>query len=150
MANIRRNETDLMTFKIYESDFGIKYNGVNYDFTHVSSLVIDDPEITKLVRGANSGNKLGLVYKEGLKDPKKVTVIIIGMTADLKAILDQAFINKDRLDAYCVSRLDGSSKIAKNAILSMQPQQVNIDEGPESMNVNLVFESFDLVETHKS
>lgn len=139
-----------MIFKIYESDFGIKYNGVNYDFTHVSSLVIDDPENTKLVRGANSGNKLGLVYKEGLKDAKKITVTIIGMDLDLKTILDQAFQNKDRLDAYMVSRVDGSSKMAKNSVLSMQPQQINIDEGPESMNVVLVFESFDLVETHKS
>lgn len=150
MANIRRNESNSMIFKIYESDFGIKYNGVNYDFTHVSSLVIDDPESTKLVRGANSGNKFGLVYKEGLKDAKKVTVTIIGMDLSLKQILDQAFANQDRLDAYMVSRLDGSSKIAKNAVLSMQPQQVNIDEGPESMNVILIFESFDLVETMKS
>lgn len=139
-----------MIFKIYESDFGIKYNGVNYDFTHVTSLVIDDPTSTKLVRGANSGNKLGLAYSEGLKDAKKVTVTIIGMTLDLKTILDQAFANQDRLDAYCVSRVDGSSKIAKNAVLSKQPQQVNIDEGPESMNVILDFESFDLVETMKS
>ncbi len=139
-----------MIFKIYESDFGIKYNGVNYDFTHIQSLVIDDPENTKLVRGPNGGNKLGLVYKEGLKEPKKVTVIIIGMSADLKAVLEQAYTNKDRLDVYMVSRVDGSSKIAKNAVLSTQPQQLNIDEGPESMNVSLGFESFDLVETHKT
>lgn len=139
-----------MIFKIYESDFGIKYNGVNYDFTHIQSLTIEDPENTKLVRGANGGNKLGLVYKEGVKEPKKVTVVIIGMAADLKAVLETAYANKDRLDAYCVSRVDGSSKIAKNAVLCMQPQQLNIDEGPESMNVSLVFESFDLVEVHKS
>ncbi len=139
-----------MIFKIYESDFGIKYNGVNYDFTHIQSLTIEDPENTKLVRGANGGNKLGLVYKEGVKEPKKITVTIIGMTADLKGVLEQAYLAKDRLDAYMVSRVDGSSKIAKNAVLCMQPQQLNIDEGPESMNVALVFESFDLVETHKS
>jgi len=139
-----------MIFKIYESDFGIKYNGVNYDFTHITSLQIEDPENTKLVRGANGGNKLGLVYKEGIKEPKKVTVTIIGMSADLKGVLEQAYLNKDRLDAYCVSRIDGSSKIAKNSVLCMQPQQLNIDEGPESMNVALVFESFDLVEVHKS
>jgi hypothetical protein len=139
-----------MIFKIYESDFGIKYNGVNYDFTHIQSLTIEDPENTKLVRGANGGNKLGLVYKEGIKEPKKVTVTIIGMSAELKGVLEQAYLAKDRLDAYCVSRVDGSSKIAKNAVLCMQPQQLNIDEGPESMNVALVFESFDLVEVHKS
>ncbi len=139
-----------MIFKIYESDFGIKYNGVNYDFTHVQSLTIEDPENTKLVRGANGGNKLGLVYKEGIKEPKKMTVTVIGMSQELKGVLETAYTNKDRLDAYCISRIDGSSKMAKNSILSMQPQQLNIDEGPESMNVALVFESFDLVEVHKS
>ncbi len=139
-----------MIFKIYESDFGIKYNGVNYDFTHVTSLTIEDPQNTKLIRGANAGNKLGLVYTEGLKEPKKMTVVIFGMSADLKAILDQAYDSKSRLDAYCISRIDGSSKMAKNAVLCMQPQQINIDEGPESMNVSLVFETFDMVEVHKS
>lgn len=139
-----------MIFKIYESDFGIKLNGVNYDFTHIQSLQIEDPENTKLVRGSNGGNKLGLVYKEGIKEPKKITVTIIGMSAELKAVLDDVYNNKDRVDAYCVSRVDGSSKIAKNSVLSMQPQQLTLDEGPESMNVALVFESFDLVEVHKS
>ncbi len=137
-------------FKIYDCDFGIKYSGVNYDFTHIASMVIEDPENTKLIRGANGNNKMGLVYKEGIKEPKKVTVVIIGMDSALKAVLDQAYENKDRLDVFCVSRSDGSSKIGKNAVLSMQPMQLNIDEGPESMNVSLVFETFDLGEVHKS
>ncbi len=137
-------------FKIYESDFGIKYNGVNYDFTHVQNLVIEDPENTKLVRGANAGNKVGLPYKEGLKDGKKITVTIIGMDATLKEVLQQAYDNQDRLDVYCISRKDGSSKMGKNSVLCQQPQQVNIDEGPDAMNVILAFETFDLQETHKS
>ena len=139
-----------MIFKIYDCDFGIKYNGQSYDFTHIQSLVIEDPENTKLIRGANGGNKLGLIYKEGIKEPKKITAVIIGMDSSLKAVLDQAYTNKDRLDVFCISRVDGSSKMAQDAVLSMQPQQVNIDEGPESMNVSLVFSSFNLTETHKS
>jgi hypothetical protein len=139
-----------MIFKIYDCDFGIKYNGLNYEFTHVQSLQIEDPENTKLIRGANAGNKTGLVYTEGLKDPKKVTVTIIGMDASLKSVLDQAFQNKDRLDIFCVSRVDGSSKIGKNAVLGMQPQQLTVDENPDSLNVALVFETFDMTETHKS
>jgi hypothetical protein len=139
-----------MIFKIYESDFGIKYNGVSYDFTHIHSMQIEDPENTKLIRGANGGNKLGLVYKEGIKEPKKITVTIIGMSIELKTVLDQAYVNKDRLDVYCISRVDGSSKMGKNSVLCMQPQQLNIDEGPESMNVALVFETFDLSEVHKT
>ena len=140
----------MATFKIYECDFGIKYNGQNYEFTHVQNLQIDDPENTKLIRGANAGNKVGIAYKEGIKDAKKITVTIIGMSADLKAVLDQAFENKDRLDVYCISRSDGSSKMGKNAVLCQQPQQVQIDDSAESMNVALAFETFDLSEVHKS
>lgn len=139
-----------MIFKIYDCDFGIKYNGVSYDFTHVENLQIEDPENTKLVRGANAGNKFGIVYKEGIKDPKKVTVTILEMSVELKGVLDQAFENKDRLDVYCISRVDGSSKIAKNAVLCQMPQQLQIDQGAESLAVSLAFESFDLTEVHKS
>jgi hypothetical protein len=139
-----------MIFKMYDCDFGIKYNGVNYDFTHVQNLQIEDPETTKLIRGANAGNKIGLVYKEGIKEPKKVTVTIMNMSPELKEVMDSAYDNKDRLDVYCINRLDGSSKIAKNAILSQAPKQLQIDENPDSMNVALIFESFDLSEDHKS
>ena len=123
---------------------------MNYDFTHVQDLSIEDPETTKLMRGANAGNKLGLVYRDGLKDPKRVTVTIIGMSAELKGVLDQAFENSDRLDVYCIDRSDGSSKIGKNAVLSQQPQQLSVSESADSLNVVLAFETFDLSETHKS
>lgn len=139
-----------MMFRIYESDFGIKYNGVNYDFNDVVDLQIEDPEQTRLVRGSNAKNKTGLVYKEGIREPKRWTVTIMGMSADLKKVLDQAFENKDRLDVYCIDRKDGSSKIGKDAILSNQPQQLTIDDSQESMNVQLMFETFNSSETHKS
>jgi hypothetical protein len=137
-------------FKLYDCDVGIKYNGVSYSFTHVHSVAIEDPENTKLVRGANAGNKLGLIYREGLKDPKKVTCTIMEMSIELKEVLDQAFDNKDRLDVFVISRADGSSKMAKNAVLSQMPQQLNLDDGADSMNVALSFESFDLTEIYKS
>jgi hypothetical protein len=137
-------------FKIYDSDFGIKINGVNYDFTHVQSLTIEDPESNKLTRGANAGNKEGLAYKEGIKDPKKITVTIVGMSQSLKSVLDAAYQDQTRLEVYAISRTDGSAKMAKSAILSQQPQQLNLDDSPESLNVALAFESFDLTETHKS
>lgn len=139
-----------MIFKMYDCDFGIKVNGVTYDFEHVQDLQIEDPENTRLVRGSNAANKLGLVYKEGIKDPKRVTVTIMNMSQALKLVLDSAYEDKTRLEVFCVDRNDGSSKIARNAILSQQPQQLTVDESPESMNVGLVFESFDLSEVHKS
>jgi hypothetical protein len=139
-----------MRFKIYEAAFGIKYNGVDYEFEHVDSLTIDDPESTRLTRGANSSNRLGLVYKEGLKEAKKWTVTIVGMSLELKAVLDTVFQKQERVDVYCISRIDGSSKMAKNAVLTQMPQQMTIDESPDSMNVSLIFESFDTGENHKT
>lgn len=139
-----------MIFKIYDCDFGITLHGQNYDFDHVQGLQIEDPERTKLVRGGNASNKTGLVYKEGIKDAKTITVTIIGMPMALHALLKDAYAQRTRLDCYCISRVDGSSKIAKNAILSQEPEQLAVDDSAESMNTALVFESFDVSEVHKS
>lgn len=139
-----------MQFKPYECDFGVTVNGQNYDFEHVASFNTEDPEKTRLVRGGNAGNKIGLVFKEGIKDPKIVTVTIMGMSKTIHDLLKDAYDNHARLDCYCVSRVDGSSKIAKNAVLSQEPKQLQVDDAAESMNVALVFESFDVSEVHKS
>jgi hypothetical protein len=139
-----------MIFKLYNSDLGIKVNGVSYEFEHVDNLQIEDPEVNRLVRGSNAGNKIGLSYKEGLKEPKRITVNIMGMSQELKAVLDGCFESQTRIEVYCIDRIDGSSKVAKEAILSTQPMQLNLDDTPESMVVALAFESFDLVEVHKS
>lgn len=137
-------------FKLYNCDLGIKINSVSYNFDHVVNLQVEDPEKNKLIRGSNGVNKEGLVYKEGLKDPKIITVTIMNMSASIKSVLDSAFKDKTRLDVFCIDRNDGSSKMYKNAILSNQPQQLSLDETAESMNVALMFESFDATEDHKS
>lgn len=139
-----------MIFKIYNCDFGVKIDGVSYDFEHVNQVTIEDPERNKLTRGTNAKNKLGLAYREGLKDPKRWTVPIINMSAALKDVLDGAFEAQTRLEVYCIDRTDGSSKMAKNALLSNRPQQLTIDETTESMQVSLEFETFDSSEVHKS
>lgn len=139
-----------MIFKIYDSDFGIKLEGVSYDFTHVNSIEIEDPEFQRITRGSNAGNKVGLSYKEGTNQPKQIRVTIMDMSAELKAVLDSAFADGTRMDVYCISRADGSSKMAKNSVICQQPQQIAVNESAESMNVILIFESFDLSEVHKS
>ncbi len=140
----------MATFKLYECDLGVKINGVSYDFTHVQDLTIENPEKTKLVRGSNGLNKEGISYKEGLKDPKVITANIIGLSQELKTVLDSAYDNQTRCDVYAINRKDGSSKIARNSVLSQQPMQLKLDENPDSMNVALVFESYDYTEVHKS
>lgn len=137
-------------FKMYDCDFGITLGGVNYNFTHVEDLQIEDPESTKLIRGANAGNTTGIVYKEGLKEAKKITLTVLGMEAAVHALLKTAYANKTRMDVYTISRVDGSSKIAKQAILSQDPKQLQMNDSPDSMNTALMFESFDVSEVHKT
>jgi len=137
-------------FKMYDCDFSVSIRGQTYTFTEVENLTLDDPESTKLIRGSNAGNKTGLVYKEGLKEAKKITLTVIGMPAELHALLKDVYNKRERLDCNCISRIDGSSKIAKNAILSQSPKQLNMDDGADSMNTALLFESFDVEEVHKS
>lgn len=139
-----------MIFKAYDCDFGIKVNGVNYDFEHVIEVQIEDPEKNRLTRGSNTTNKNGLIYKEGLKEPKRWTIPILNMSVELKAVLDGVFDSRGRCDVYCVDRNDGSSKMAKNAILCNKPQQLKVDETLEAMQVALEFETFDSSEVHKS
>ncbi len=139
-----------MIFKLYNCDVGIKVNGVSYTFDHVQNVTIEDPEQTRLTRGANAGNKEGLIYREGLKDPKKITVPIMGMSVDLKTVLDQVHQDQTRIDGFVISRDDGSSKMWRSAVLCQAPQQLTLDENPDSMNVTLTFETFDLSEVHKS
>jgi len=137
-------------FKIYDCDFGFTYNGVNYDFTHVYDFTLENPARTRLIRGANASNKTGLIYKEGIKDAKILNVTIIGVEMSIHNLLKTIYKNKDRVDFYCISRADGSSKIGKNAILSQEPLQLSVNESADSMNMALVFESYDVEEVHKS
>ncbi len=139
-----------MIFKLYDCNFGVTIDGVNYEFTHVENLQIEDPEKTKLIRGGNAGNTTGIVYKEGIKEPKTVTLTVIGMPVEVHELLKAKHAEKARMDCFCVSRVDGSGKIAKNAILTQAPKQLNIDDSAESMNTALMFESFDIDEKHKS
>lgn len=140
----------MAVFKIYNCDFGVTLNGVNYNFEHVDKLTIEDPTKTRLTRGANASNKTGLIFHEGTKEAKTITVTILGMAADIFELLKAAHDEDTRMDVFAVSRADGSSKIAKNAVLCQEPKQLTIDDSAESMNVDLVFESFDMSEVHKS
>ena len=138
-----------MIFKLYNSDVGLKYNSVFYQFTHVDSVVLEDPQTTKLVRGANAGNKTGLVYQEGIKDAKKLTIDLFGLSESEFNMFETVFNTKARVEVSVIDRDTGSSKIAKEAILTMQPRQMTLDETPDSMKVSLVFETFHFVESHK-
>lgn len=130
--------------KLIECDIGFTIEGVNYDFTHVASVTVEDPEETSLTRGANAGNKLGIIFKEGVKEPTKLTIPVMGLPTSVHELLKSVYDTEKRFDFYCISRKTGASKFAKNAVLCKRPQQLTLDETPDSMNVSLVIASFDV------
>lgn len=129
-------------FKIYNCEFGFKLNGVNYSFPDVDELQIEDPERNRLTRGSNASNKEGLVYRDGVKEPKRWTIPILNMSVALKEALDSVFNGALRIDVYCIDKTNGSAKWLRSAILCNAPQQLALDATPESMNVSLEFESY--------
>lgn len=139
-----------MIFKLYDCDVGIKVGGVAYEIPHVVEVQIEDPERNRLTRGNNPRNTVGITFKDGIRDPKRWTMPFMNMSAALKVVLDGAFTAQTRLEVYAISRADGSSKMAKNAILSNRPQQLTLDDTADSMQVALEFESFDISEVHKA
>lgn len=145
----------MATFKLYDCDVSVDISGTSYVFTHVQSLAIEDPERMRLTRGANAGNNIGVSYREGLKEAKTITLTVLDIPLALYNLLTathkaQAGGSSTRVKVSCVSRTDGSMKELKNAIISQPPRQMNLDDSPESMDVALVFESYDLSETMKS
>lgn len=139
-----------MKFNLSNCDVGFKITGVKYEFEHVNSVTIEDPEFNRITRGANGKNKVGLAFKEGLKDPKTVTLVIEDMTPEMKGVLEGCFKNQTRFDFWAVDRATGSAKWAKNSILGQYPQQLTLDDSAESMDVSLTLQSYDLSEVFKS
>lgn len=139
----------MSAFKLYECDVGVKIGGVYYDFPHVGDVQVEDNERNQLTRGANATDKMGLPYKDGLKDPKRWTMTLMDLSAELKSVLDSAWLDQTRVDVTVISRKSGESKMLKNAIISNQPKQTTLDETPDSMNVPVEFVSYECVENLK-
>lgn len=140
----------MASFKLYDMDIGLKVEGVDYAFDNVAEVQFEDPERNRLTRGANATDEIGLEYKDGLKDPKRITVPIMQMSLAIVNMLRDAFKTRKRVDFYGVSRADGSSAWGKNCVVSNNPRQLTWDETAESLNVSIELETFKLEENHKS
>ena len=139
-----------MIFKLYDCDCTLVARGVSYDFTDIDSVTVEDPETVELTRGANASNDDGLVYTQGSKDPKTVTLVLPGVPKELLDLMTDIHAKKERVEFYCISKSDGSSKAVKKAIISQKPQQLVIDDTAESMNISLILKSFSVKDNHKS
>lgn len=138
-----------MQFMLYDCAFSIKITDVIYNFEHVDSVAFEDPKETKLTRGGDGRNKVGLIYTQGHKEPEVATLVLPGVSKALLEVLVRAHAAKTRVEFSAIAS-DGSGKTAKDAIIRQRPQQLTIDESIESLNVQLVLESFNVTEVHKS
>jgi hypothetical protein len=135
-------------FALYDCEVSIKISDQFYTFEHVDSVSFEDPKETKLTRGADGRNKQGLIYTQGHKDPEVVTLVLPGVSKSILDVLVSAHSAKSRVEVACIAA-DGSAKTAKNGVIRQRPQQLTIDESAESLNVQLIVESFDVSEVIK-
>jgi hypothetical protein len=135
--------------KLYDCDCVMTIRGVRYDFVHVDSVTVEDPETMDLVRGANAGNKEGLDFKSGTKEPKTLTTSVVALPPALHTLIKDVYDNGERVEFSAISRKTGSGKHAKRCLVSQRPQQFTLDSSPESLNTPIILKSFDVEDVLK-
>lgn len=138
---------DIYSLQSRKCDFGYTYNGQSYDFTdQVDSVTVESPEKKHLTRGANGRNTRGLIYTEGRKDPMRVTVVFVGLHKAHANLFKEMYDEDERVEAYCIDRKTGQKRIFKECIISEKPIQTTMSEGAEELNVQVIFETYNVKE----
>lgn len=128
---------------ISDCDVGFSINGTNYTFQHCDSVTIEDPHKGHIIRGVNSTSKTGLAYKEGTGSPYVATAKLKSVSVAFELLLEAQFNNSERVDFWVIDKKTGSNKFFKSAALQHAPKQLNITEGEDSLDIEVVVESFD-------
>nr|DAS78836.1 MAG TPA: hypothetical protein [Caudoviricetes sp.] len=128
----------------WKSDSGFIYNGTTYYFDDIDSSVVSPQEAKHLTRGANSTNKVGLVYKEGSKTPWTITANVMNLSKEVMEILNKCYDEETRIDFFCVDSNTGENKMAYNSLVTKWVSQETISDGEDTYNVALALESFDV------
>ena len=124
-------------------DFYFSRNGADYDVTAaVDSATFEDPERKHLTRGSSGRNKDGLIYTEGIKDPKTITLVLVGLSQEMAAMLSDMYEQEERTDFKIVDRKTGRMRSFKQALISQRPMQGTMSDGAEEQNVQVVLESY--------
>lgn len=131
----------MAAIKLYDCKVGVEIAGVNYEFEHVRSVTIENPERNNLMRGANAPTSGGISFMEGMMEPKTITIPVIDMTTELFNLLKDCFKNQTRLTVFTVDK-QGQMTTAKQSVLAQTPLQLTLDDSAESMDISLEFVSF--------
>lgn len=126
-------------------DFYFSRNGADYDLTAVvDSKTFEDPEERSLTRGASGTSKKGLIYTSGIKDPKTITVVCVGLSKEYADMISAMYENEERTDFRIVDRKTGRMVAYKDAIFAKRPAQETMSEGSEELNVSLQLRTFNV------
>lgn len=137
----------MSAIKLYECQVGIEVNGTNYNFDHIRSVTLENPERNNLMRGVNAPTSEGLAFKEGMMEPKTISVPVIEMAKEVFDLLRSCFDNQTRLTFFVVDK-QGQSFYGKKCLLAQTPMQLTLDDSAESMDCTLEFVTF-LIEQNR-
>lgn len=131
-------------FQISQGTAGFSYNGTNYQFTDVDSIGYTYNRKNHLTRGASGKNKVGIIYKEGLKTPDVAEVVVKGCSIEVYDLLQTIFEGAQRISFWFVDDATGEGLTYKNAVIRDKPLQNNIGESEDTISFMFAIESFDL------
>lgn len=118
-------------------------NGVDYNITSiVDNTAFENPERKHLTRSASATNTTGLVYTEGVKDPKNVTITAVGISLEMAKMLAEMYAKEERTDFKIIDRKTGRMRSFEKSIISQEPTQSQTGEGAEELNVSFILETF--------
>lgn len=131
-------------FQISEGDCGFTYKNKNYDFSDFDSIKYTYTQKNNLTRGANGQNKVGIAYKEDLKNPDIAEALIVDCSPEIYSLLNKIKEKQERISFWFVDRKTGEGLTYKNAIIADQPLQPEIGEGADKISFMLKVLSYDL------
>jgi hypothetical protein len=124
-------------------------SGRAYHFIGLHSFSIEDPRATHLTRGSDGLSKDGIEYSEGNSQPVVVTATV-RTTQNFYPVFTKLYQNKTRFNVSIADTNDGRTIDIQRAIIQKRPIQTLVDESEDSVNVDFVFESFNLDANYKT
>lgn len=136
-------EKELFTMQMVRCDFFFSRNGVDYELTAMAdSRQLEDPEEKNATRGASGRSKKGIIYTTGIKDPKTMTLVCIGLTKEYADLIAEMYENDERTDFKIVDRKTGRMAKMEDGFFAKRPIQEQMGEGAEELNVSLLIRGF--------
>ena len=136
-------EKELFNMQMVRCDFFFSRNDVDYELTAMAdSRQLEDPEEKNATRGSSGRSEKGIIYTTGIKDPKTITLVCVGLTKEYADMIAEMYENEERTDFKIVDRKSGRIAKMENDFFAKRPVQEQMGEGAEELNVSLMIRGF--------